>query len=129
MNNTDFSLAFICPFTVDQRYAYAIASALHGVRHILRKDFMIQVIYISAYPDLLSHSLSNKDILASLKLCLTNIEIIIFQPPWDLKVGKTFIIHYTYGCDYTLEVTKLYLHLVHLSVTLLEAIIFTSKTI
>ncbi|XP_010931985.1 hydroxyproline O-arabinosyltransferase NOD3 isoform X1 [Elaeis guineensis] len=49
-----------------EMYAYAIASALHGVRHILRKDFMI-------------------------------------QPPWDLKVGKTFIIHYTYGCDYSLE--------------------------
>lgn len=25
------------------RYGYAIASALHGVRHILRKDFMLQV--------------------------------------------------------------------------------------
>ena len=25
------------------RYAYAIASATHGIRHILRKDFMIQV--------------------------------------------------------------------------------------
>ncbi|KAG0483665.1 hypothetical protein HPP92_011749 [Vanilla planifolia] len=47
-----------------EMYAYAIASALHGVSHILRKDFMI-------------------------------------QPPWDLKVGNTFIIHYTYGCDYS----------------------------
>jgi hydroxyproline O-arabinosyltransferase len=26
------------------RYAYAVASALHGVRHSLRKDFMIQVL-------------------------------------------------------------------------------------
>jgi hypothetical protein len=26
------------------RYAYAVASALHGVRHNLRKDFMIQVL-------------------------------------------------------------------------------------
>nr|AFK39176.1 unknown [Lotus japonicus] len=25
-----------------EMYAYAIASALHGVRHILRKDFMLQ---------------------------------------------------------------------------------------
>lgn len=25
------------------RYGYAVASALHGVRHILHKDFMIQV--------------------------------------------------------------------------------------
>lgn len=25
------------------RYAYAVASALHGVQHILRKDFMLQV--------------------------------------------------------------------------------------
>ncbi|KAG2674699.1 hypothetical protein I3760_13G150000 [Carya illinoinensis] len=46
-----------------EMYAYAVASALHGVRHILRKDFML-------------------------------------QPPWDLEVGKNFIIHYTYGCDY-----------------------------
>jgi hypothetical protein len=29
--------------SVDIRYAYAVASALHGVRHILRKDFMLQV--------------------------------------------------------------------------------------
>ncbi|CAN0905465.1 Hydroxyproline O-arabinosyltransferase PLENTY [Linum grandiflorum] len=49
-----------------EMYAYAVASALHGVHHILRKDFMI-------------------------------------QPPWDLEVGKTFIIHYTYGCDYNLK--------------------------
>ncbi|XP_040993534.1 hydroxyproline O-arabinosyltransferase PLENTY-like [Juglans microcarpa x Juglans regia] len=46
-----------------EMYAYAVASALHDVRHILRKDFML-------------------------------------QPPWDLNVGKKFIIHYTYGCDY-----------------------------
>eukprot|EP00268_Persea_americana_P002850 TRINITY_DN10869_c0_g1_i1.p1 TRINITY_DN10869_c0_g1~~TRINITY_DN10869_c0_g1_i1.p1 ORF type:complete len:156 (+),score=22.38 TRINITY_DN10869_c0_g1_i1:1356-1823(+) len=26
-----------------EMYAYAVASALHGVQHILRKDFMIQV--------------------------------------------------------------------------------------
>lgn len=25
------------------------------------------------------------------------------NPPWDLKVGKTFIIHYTYGCDYNMK--------------------------
>ncbi|KAF9588883.1 hypothetical protein IFM89_016846 [Coptis chinensis] len=25
------------------------------------------------------------------------------QPPWDLEVGKNFIIHYTYGCDYSLK--------------------------
>ncbi|XP_010938558.1 hydroxyproline O-arabinosyltransferase RDN2 [Elaeis guineensis] len=49
-----------------EMYAYAIASALHGVQHILFKDFMI-------------------------------------QPPWDLKLGKTYIIHYTYGCDYSLK--------------------------
>ena len=28
------------------RYGYAIASALHGVQHILRKDFMIQVYFL-----------------------------------------------------------------------------------
>ncbi|KAF8395699.1 hypothetical protein HHK36_019649 [Tetracentron sinense] len=49
-----------------EMYAYAVASALHGVHHILRKDFML-------------------------------------QPPWDLDVGKKFIIHYTYGCDYSLK--------------------------
>lgn len=31
-----------CNFSRD-RYGYAVASALHGVRHILRKDFMLQV--------------------------------------------------------------------------------------
>ncbi|XP_078157930.1 hydroxyproline O-arabinosyltransferase 1-like isoform X2 [Carex rostrata] len=50
-----------------EMYAYAVASALHGVRSILHKEFMI-------------------------------------QPPWDLEVGEKFIIHYTYGCDYTMEV-------------------------
>ncbi|KAL3324598.1 hypothetical protein AABB24_038632 [Solanum stoloniferum] len=49
-----------------EMYGYAVASALHGVRHILRKDFML-------------------------------------QPPWDLEVGKKFIIHYTYGCDYNMK--------------------------
>ncbi|RZC83418.1 hypothetical protein C5167_046205 [Papaver somniferum] len=49
-----------------EMYAYAVASALHGVQHILRKDFMI-------------------------------------QPPWDTEIGKTFIIHFTYGCDYSLK--------------------------
>ncbi|XP_011627210.1 hydroxyproline O-arabinosyltransferase 3 isoform X2 [Amborella trichopoda] len=49
-----------------EMYAYAVASALHGVKHILRKDFMI-------------------------------------QPPWDLSSEKSFIIHYTYGCDYNLK--------------------------
>jgi len=49
-----------------EMYAYAVASALHGVQHILRKDFMI-------------------------------------QPPFDTKLGNTFIIHFTYGCDYSLK--------------------------
>lgn len=49
-----------------EMYGYAIASALHGVQHILRRDFMI-------------------------------------QPPWDLEVGKKYIIHYTYGCDYNMQ--------------------------
>ncbi|NP_001411840.1 hypothetical protein MtrunA17_Chr5g0441831 [Medicago truncatula] len=49
-----------------EMYAYAVASALHGIKHILRKDFML-------------------------------------QPPWDLDVGKKFIIHFTYGCDYNLK--------------------------
>ncbi|KAF6140762.1 hypothetical protein GIB67_035189 [Kingdonia uniflora] len=49
-----------------EMYGYAVASALHDVRHILRKDFML-------------------------------------QPPWDKNIGKRFIIHYTYGCDYSLK--------------------------
>ncbi|XP_010544263.1 PREDICTED: uncharacterized protein LOC104816926 [Tarenaya hassleriana] len=49
-----------------EMYAYTVASALHGVRHILREDFML-------------------------------------QPPWDVETGKSFILHYTYGCDYNLK--------------------------
>ncbi|CAL1394436.1 unnamed protein product [Linum trigynum] len=49
-----------------EMYAYAIASALHGVHHILRKDFML-------------------------------------QPPFDREIGKKFILHLTYGCDYTFK--------------------------
>ncbi|OAY82012.1 hypothetical protein ACMD2_01677, partial [Ananas comosus] len=60
-NKTDKAFGWVL-----EMYAYAVASALHGVHHILYKDFMI-------------------------------------QPPWDLSVGETFIIHYTYGCDYSLK--------------------------
>ncbi|TYH68106.1 hypothetical protein ES332_D06G236200v1 [Gossypium tomentosum] len=49
-----------------EMYAYAVASALHGVQHVLQKDFML-------------------------------------QPPWDLEIGKKYIIHYTYGCDYNMK--------------------------
>ncbi|PIM99324.1 hypothetical protein CDL12_28182 [Handroanthus impetiginosus] len=49
-----------------EMYAYAVASALHGLQYILRKDFMS-------------------------------------QPPWDLETRNKFILHYTYGCDYTLK--------------------------
>ncbi|KAK3163466.1 hypothetical protein QOZ80_1AG0004110 [Eleusine coracana subsp. coracana] len=49
-----------------EMYGYAVASALHGVQHILRKDFMI-------------------------------------QPPFDTKLQNTFIIHFTYGNDYSLK--------------------------
>ncbi|KAK6118371.1 hypothetical protein DH2020_047942 [Rehmannia glutinosa] len=49
-----------------EMYAYAVASALHGVGNILHKEFMI-------------------------------------QPPWDTTIGKAYIIHYTYGCDYDLQ--------------------------
>ncbi|CAL5355248.1 unnamed protein product [Camellia sinensis] len=50
-----------------EMYAYAVASALHGVGNILYKDFMI-------------------------------------QPPWDTEIGNKFIIHYTYGCDYDMNI-------------------------
>ncbi|KAG6407985.1 hypothetical protein SASPL_130987 [Salvia splendens] len=49
-----------------EMYAYAVASAFHGVGNILYKEFMI-------------------------------------QPPWDTTIGKSYIIHYTYGCDYDLQ--------------------------
>ncbi|XP_073136493.1 hydroxyproline O-arabinosyltransferase 1-like [Henckelia pumila] len=49
-----------------EMYAYAVASAFHGVGNILYKEFMI-------------------------------------QPPWDTEIGKAYIIHYTYGCDYDLQ--------------------------
>ena len=39
----DMIPAFRFCFSLTFRYAYAVASALHGVQHILRKDFMIQV--------------------------------------------------------------------------------------
>ncbi|XP_040959289.1 hydroxyproline O-arabinosyltransferase RDN2 isoform X2 [Gossypium hirsutum] len=54
-----------------EMYAYAVGSALHGVQHILRKDFML-------------------------------------QPPWDFEIGKKFIIHYTYGCDYNMKGELMY---------------------
>ncbi|XP_015971939.1 hydroxyproline O-arabinosyltransferase 1 isoform X1 [Arachis duranensis] len=27
----------------------------------------------------------------------------MIQPPWDKKIGNTYIIHYTYGCDYNMK--------------------------
>ncbi|RVX19754.1 Hydroxyproline O-arabinosyltransferase 1 [Vitis vinifera] len=27
----------------------------------------------------------------------------MIQPPWDTEIGKKFIIHYTYGCDYDMQ--------------------------
>ncbi|KAJ4827237.1 Hydroxyproline O-arabinosyltransferase 1 [Turnera subulata] len=32
-----------------------------------------------------------------------NSPVIIVKPPWDTEVGKKFIIHYTYGCDYNMK--------------------------
>ncbi|KAG7945883.1 hypothetical protein I3843_14G010300 [Carya illinoinensis] len=49
-----------------EMYGYAVASALHGVQHFLREDFML-------------------------------------QPPRDWGIGKRFILHYTYGCDYNFK--------------------------
>ncbi|XP_021734230.1 hydroxyproline O-arabinosyltransferase 3-like [Chenopodium quinoa] len=48
---------------VQEMYAYAIASALHGVKHNLHEHLML-------------------------------------QPPRDWNIGNSYIIHYTYGCDY-----------------------------
>lgn len=54
-----------------EMYGYATAAALHGVSHILRKDFML-------------------------------------QPPFDTELGDSYIIHYTYGNDYTLKGVSTY---------------------
>ncbi|XP_051123472.1 hydroxyproline O-arabinosyltransferase RDN2-like isoform X2 [Andrographis paniculata] len=56
---------------VQEMYAYAVASALHNVRHILRKDFML-------------------------------------QPPWDIRTTNAYILHFTYGCDYTMKGKLIY---------------------
>ena len=42
----DMIPAFRFCFSLTFRYAYAVASALHGVQHILRKDFMVQVLHL-----------------------------------------------------------------------------------
>ena len=34
--------------------------------------------------------------------------VLLYQPPWDTQVGDTYIIHYTYGCDYTMKVLKVW---------------------
>ena len=39
--NIDFFYAFVSFFK--PKYAYAVASALHAVQHILHKDFLLQV--------------------------------------------------------------------------------------
>lgn len=31
---------------------------------------------------------------------------LLLQPPWDTELGDKYIIHYTYGCDYDMKVTK-----------------------
>ena len=82
--------------TIYCRYGYAIASALHGVQHILRKDFMIQVYFLLFTSMWWSFVIS-----VSIWLILW----FFFQPPWDLEVGDKFIIHYTYGCDYAMNVS------------------------
>ena len=42
LQHVSFLLISFFPYIC--RYAYAVASALHGVHHSLRKDFMIQVL-------------------------------------------------------------------------------------
>lgn len=86
-------------YVIVLRYGYAVASALHGVQHILRKDFMIQVFMCFA-------SLKIIQIFHYSNCWSWHAKFLkfIFQPPWDLKLGNTYIIHYTYGCDYSLKV-------------------------
>lgn len=37
--------------------------------------------------------------------CLYVDDIVWLQPPLDEKLGNTYIIHFTYGCDYSSKVT------------------------
>ncbi|KAL0413533.1 UNVERIFIED_CONTAM: Hydroxyproline O-arabinosyltransferase RDN2 [Sesamum radiatum] len=64
-----------------EMYGYAVASALHGVQHILRKDFMLQVI-------------------SNASCCILN------AAAGDLETANKFILHYTYGCDYNLKISN-----------------------
>ncbi|KAJ0030425.1 hypothetical protein Pint_12461 [Pistacia integerrima] len=76
-----------------EMYAYAVASALHGVANILHKDFMIQsMIERHLQPFVIFRTFTS-----SLLFCD------IYQPPWDTEVGNKYIIHYTYGCDYDMK--------------------------
>lgn len=43
----DIDLFYLSVSFTEPRYAYAVASALHDVQHILRKDFMLQVCLFS----------------------------------------------------------------------------------
>lgn len=40
-------------------------------------------------------------------MTVTLLDGFFFQPPWDTELADRYIIHYTYGCDYTLEVINL----------------------
>ena len=95
-------------FLVEPRYAYAFASTLHGVRHILWKDFMLKVWHNIMSLDVVFNIwcyhiklLSNMTNIPNLNLAFLFVK---YQPPWDLETNKKYIHHYTYGFDYNMKV-------------------------
>ncbi|KAH7542189.1 hypothetical protein FEM48_Zijuj02G0046700 [Ziziphus jujuba var. spinosa] len=74
----------------------------------IEEDLMLQSLLEDIAPTWVNVSLRMKDDEETDKAFGWVLEILtcinlIFQPPWDLEVGKKFIIHYTYGCDYNLK--------------------------
>lgn len=88
---------------VEARYGYAVASALHGVQHILRKDFMLQVSLflgnlfvsqlISGFAWIFSKFLIQHLYMHILKLFLEAFPCVIFSAP--LGLGNWKKVHYS----------------------------------
>lgn len=82
-----FQVCLCCSLCTSWGSAYS-SQGLHATGHILVFSYTGCILFYGTSEVLLMKILSYK-----------------FQPPWDLEVGKRFIIHYTYGCDYNLKVS------------------------